>query len=74
MTAKQFKMPDRPMKNSRTKAKSPCKCLTCAKTWSERYEDLTMLVCGEEACFMDCDRCTDRPRCDKYMPIAEVIL
>ncbi len=73
MTVKQFPMLNRPLKNTKAKAKPPCKCLTCAKTWREHYEDLTMLVCGEEACFLDCERCTDRPRCDGYTPIAEVI-
>lgn len=43
---------NRPMKNARSRMKASCKCLTCEKPTREKYEDLTILICGEEACFM----------------------
>lgn len=64
--------PNRPMKNARPRTKAPCKCLTCSKAIREKYEDLTMLVCEDEACFMECDKCTERPVwCKEHVRIPE---
>ena len=61
---------NRPMKNRRSHAKAPCKCLTCAKPIREEFEGLTILVCEDEACFLECDRCTERPSgCSGYKPL-----
>ncbi|WP_407310590.1 hypothetical protein [Desulfosporosinus sp. SB140] len=66
-------MLNRKTKNSRTQAKQPCKCLSCKQPWREKYEDLTMLVCGDEACYLDCAKCTERPHRWAYVPVEAVI-
>jgi len=58
---KRLGMPNRKGKNSKTKAKQPCKCLRCAKTTREVFFGKTLLICGDEACDMRCDVCTERP-------------
>ena len=62
---------NRAMKNARTKYKTPCRCLTCLKPEREEFEGLKMLVCSDEACFMNCDTCTDRP-ITTYCYVAEL--
>lgn len=65
---------NRSMKNVRTKGKKPCKCLSCDQKHIETFQELTILVCGDEACFMECDRCTDRPsNCCMYHKIQEIV-
>ncbi len=73
MTIKNYVMPNRKIRNSRSKAKRVCKCLSCAQSWKESYEELTMLICGEEACFLNCDSCTNRPNCGSYVPVPAAI-
>ena len=51
----------RPARHSKSKAKTVCRRMKCANPTREKYEDKVMLVCGEEACFMNCDTCTERP-------------
>ena len=65
------KMPNRCIKNPRTRAKTECKCLTRANPSREKYEDLTMLICGGEACYMKCKECTVRPHGCGYVAITD---
>jgi len=66
---------NRPMKNAKTRAKTPCKCLTCAKPIREEFEGLTILVCEDEACFLDCNRCVERPSgCSGYTPLLTEVI
>ena len=58
---KQYEMPNRKGKSSKSQAKQPCKCLRCAKTTREVFFGKTLLICGDEACDMRCDVCTERP-------------
>lgn len=72
-SAKQYAMPDRLTKNSKTKAKTPCKCLSCGKSHREIHDGKTLLICGDEACDLRCDRCTERPsRCSSYSKVVEI--
>lgn len=48
-----------------------CQCLTCARPIRDEYEGLKMLICGEEACFLKCNTCTERPRKKCAVPISE---
>jgi len=61
VTTKQFSMPYRKGKNSKSKAKTTCKCLRCEKPTQEKYEGKIILTCGDEACYLNCDTCTERP-------------
>ena len=64
---------NRPRKNSKTRAKAPCKCLMCAKSSRETFEGSELLICKDEACDMKCGKCTERPNnaCG-YKPLEEV--
>lgn len=69
---KQF-MPNRNGKNSKTKARSVCKCLSCEKSHREKDESKTLLICGDEACSLNCAECTERPTWDcGYRPLPVV--
>lgn len=59
-TVNQF-MPNRKSKNSKSKAKTPCKCLTCANPHRETHDGVKYLICGDEACNLKCELCTERP-------------
>ena len=50
-----------PTKHSRSKAKTVCKCLTCANPHREEHEGKIMLICEDEACFLRCNEYTERP-------------
>ena len=56
--AKQIQLHGR---HSKSKAKTPCKCLRCGKASREKYDGKEMLICKDEACDMQCDKCTERP-------------
>jgi|GEM_PF-3938651 hypothetical protein len=66
---------NRPTRYKKRKAKSPCKCLRCTVPRRENYEGKTWLICGDEACDMKCDCCTDRPvwKCS-FIEIKEEVL
>jgi len=49
------------MKKLKTRAKTPCKCLRCGVPTQEKIDGKTWLICGDEACDMRCEVCTDRP-------------
>lgn len=53
--------PAYPTRKTKTRAAFQCKCLRCAKPIRKEYEGKTLLICGDEACFLNCDVCTDRP-------------
>lgn len=40
-----------------------CKCLSCEDAYRETINGLTYLVCGEEACLINCSSCSSRPLC-----------
>lgn len=58
-------------RNRVTRATKQCQCLTCGKPSRENHEGLTMLVCGQEACFLNCETCTERPAKKCAVPITE---
>ncbi|GAB6172021.1 hypothetical protein JCM15765_14990 [Paradesulfitobacterium aromaticivorans] len=62
------KMPNRYTKNSVSKATTQCKCLSCAKPMRDTMDGLNVLICGGEACFLNCERCTERPHGCEYKP------
>jgi len=71
MNAERPRYANRAMKNAKTKRKTVCRCLSCQKAWREEFEGLKMLVCSDEACFMDCESCKDRP-ITTYCYVAEL--
>lgn len=54
-------MPERKRKNSKSKDKTPCKCLTCSNPHREIHDGKELLICGDEACALNCESCTERP-------------
>jgi len=54
-------IPNRSIRNARSKAKAPYKCLSCANPHREKHYGKELLICGDEACDLRCDRCTERP-------------
>lgn len=62
MSGKKGSMPfDRKRSNSKSKVKAPCKCLTCERGSRETHEGRKLLICGDEACDLKCESCTERP-------------
>lgn len=59
---KQFETSNRPRQNTKTRARVQCKCITCPSAIREEFEGRMMLICEDEACFLKCDSCTDRPQ------------
>jgi hypothetical protein len=55
------KIQRQPGKHSKSKAKDPCKCLRCSKPIRETIDGKSMMICGDEACDLKCDACTERP-------------
>ncbi|TGE35913.1 hypothetical protein E4K67_22620 [Desulfosporosinus fructosivorans] len=51
----------KPTHNSKSKAKTPCKCLICANSNRVTFEGRNLLICGDEACDLKRDVCTERP-------------
>lgn len=51
-----------------TREKKICDCLICKKL--EVIDGIPMIICEEQACYLNCDQCTDKPRnqtmCPKY--------
>lgn len=42
-----------------------CKCLTCSYPFQAEVNGRVYLICDEEACFMNCESCSERPQYDK---------
>lgn len=49
------------LREKKVRAQKPCKCLTCELARREEMDGLAMLICGDEACFMQCDDCAYKP-------------
>ena len=45
------------------RSKSKCKCLTCRFSHREEHDGLRYLICGQEACLMNCLTCDTPPCC-----------
>lgn len=61
-------------KNSRVKGKKQCKCLSCEQAWRYKFHDGSiMLVCGDEGCFLNCERCAGGLTCGSRGQAAAVI-
>ena len=47
----------------RPRKRKECGCLTCDcdTAYVTSYDGKPVLVCGEEACFMQCETCTEQP-------------
>ena len=54
-------MQNRPTRNAKSKAKSECKCLSCAMPKRQIFDGEMLLICGDEACDLKCATCTNRP-------------
>lgn len=60
-TIKPHALPKKPIKDAKTRAKGPCRCLGCANSTRETYDGKEILICRDEACYLKCEECIVRP-------------